>query len=276
MTTAIPTRSTTAPSNVPAPGDTAPRKLGPCHATTFDGSLDSSQLTLEHLWLADGIARRFRGRGEDAQDLQQVARCALLEAAHRYDPRQGPFVTYAGPTIHGVLKRHFRDRGWVVRPPRQTQQLAVRITQRWPDIAQDHGALPSDRDLADCLDEPVARIREAQMASQGYRGVSLDAATTPLAGTADDDPGFELCETQLLIARLWEQLDQQERDLLRLRFWECRSQADIAARIGTSQMQVSRLLARLLCRLRRDLEEDLRDAPRFSAGGRSRRTCPTG
>ena len=102
MTTATRKHLNAAVSNTPAL-DAGPSTICPGDETTVDPPLDSCQLTLEHLWLADGIARRFHGRGEDDQDLQQVARCALLEAARRYDPRQGAFVPYAAPSINGVL-----------------------------------------------------------------------------------------------------------------------------------------------------------------------------
>lgn len=201
---------------------------------------------LEHLWLADAIARRFHGRGEDDEDLQQVARCALLEAAHRYDPEQGPFSSFAGPTISGVLKRHFRDHGWVVRPPRQTQQLAVRITRLWSDVAQERGSVPSDHDLADSLGESLSTIRKARHASQGYRTVPFDELSSSFAVAGSTDPEYERCEARLLIHQAWRLLDADERRLLRMRFWEQRSQSGIAAQIGTSQMQVSRLLTRVL------------------------------
>lgn len=235
----------------PAPEDPAPDRSG-----AVGSDLDRDQLVLDHLWLSDTIARRFRGRGEDDDDLQQVARCALLEAANRYQPDQGPFTPFAGPTISGVLKRHFRDHGWVVRPPRQTQQLAVRITQQWSDIAQANGGVPTDQTLADCLDESVSDIREARRASQGYRTVPLDGPTSPAANAGAEDPGFDHCEARLLVQEAWALLSHDERELLRMRFWEQRSQSDIAVRIGTSQMQVSRLLARLLGRLRSQLADD--------------------
>lgn len=217
---------------------------------------DRDELVLQHLWLSDTIARRFRGRGEDDDDLQQVARCALLEAANRYEPDKGAFPPFAGPTISGVLKRHFRDHGWVVRPPRQTQQLAVRITQQWSEIAQAHGCVPTDQELADSLNESVSDIREARRASQGYRTVPLDSPTSPVAHAGVDDSGFDDCEARLLVQQTWALLSPEERKLLRMRFWEQRSQSDIAERIGTSQMQVSRLLSRLLSRLRRQLADD--------------------
>lgn len=231
----------------------------PANARPTRNRADRRQLTLEHLWLADAMARRFHGRGEDDDDLRQVARCGLLEATQRYDPEQGPFAPYAASTISGVLKHHFRDHCWVVRPPRHTQQLAVRITQQWCEIAQRRRSVPTDRELADSLDEPVATIREARRASEGYRTVSLDEAPASITCMSADDPAFDRCEAEVLVAQSWRLLDDSERDLLRMRFWERRSQADIAARIGTSQMQVSRLLRRTLSRLRAQLSDDTDD-----------------
>ncbi len=245
----------TAPSSVA--DDTYPEGRAADAQTEPDHSLqDRVELVLQHLWLSDTIARRFRGRGEDDEDLQQVARCALLEAANRYEPDKGSFPPFAGPTINGVLKRHFRDHGWVVRPPRQTQQLAVRITQQWSDIAQARGSVPTNQELADSLDESVSDIREARRASQGYRTVPLDSPASPATNAGVDDPGFDHCEARLLVQQTWALLSREERELLRMRFWEQRSQSDIAARIGTSQMQVSRLLSRVLDRLRRQLADD--------------------
>ena len=218
------------------------------------GSAEHQSLALEHLWLADAIARRYRGRGEDPDDLRQVARCGLLEAAARYDPQQGPFAAFAGPTISGVIKRHFRDHGWSVRPPRRTQQLALRINRQWSEVAQLGGTLPSERDLAARLGESVSDIHEARSASQGYQTLSLDAASVPDAITAVSDPEFERSEARLSVARAWRSLDRAERDLLEMRFWEERSQSDIAQRIGTSQMQVSRLLTKALSHLRQLLD----------------------
>lgn len=229
----------------------------PSDATSTAPTDDQITLVLDHLWLADAIARRFRGRGEDDDDLRQVARCALVEAAGRYDPAQGAFPPFAGPTVSGVLKRHFRDHGWMVRPPRQLQQLAVRMTQQWSDVAQETRGQPTVRDLAASLDEPVGRINEARCASLGYRTTSIEVAGVPVAATATEDPGFERCEAEVLVSEAWALLQPAERDLLRMRFWENRSQSDIAQEIGTSQMQVSRLLTRALGRLRDLLEDDV-------------------
>lgn len=208
------------------------------------------QVVNDHLWLADALARRFRRPSEDVEDLQQVARTGLVQAVHRYDPDHGPFTAFAVPTITGVLKRHFRDHGWLVRPPRRTQELAAQLRQRWPDLTQRLRSAPSDVDLARELGASVAAVREARCANQGYRSDSLDVLGA--RGAADDGHPDEInrCETRLLVNRAWRQLTPDERRLLELRFYEERSQSDIADRIGTSQMQVSRLLARTLRRLR--------------------------
>ena len=236
-----------------SPGDEAP--------TTPVSVDEQMELVLHHLGLADAIARRFRGRGEEEDDLRQVARCALVEAAGRYDPDRGPFAPFAGPTVSGVLKRHFRDHGWMVRPPRPVQQLAVRVGQQWSDVAQEAGAVPTVEELATSLGEPADQIEEARCASMGYRATSIEVDGVPVAETAFEDPEFQRCEARVLVAQAWALLDESERRLLQMRFWENRSQSDIAQRIGTSQMQVSRLLTRALGRLRGLLEEDAADDP---------------
>lgn len=233
--------------------DRAPEVDAPITPLTIDEQLE---LVLHHLGLADAIARRFRGRGEDDDDLRQVARCALVEAARRYDPHRGPFAPFAVPTVSGELKRHFRDHGWMVRPPRPVQQLVVRVSQQWSDVAQQAGALPTVEELATSLSEPADKIKEARCASMGYRATSIDVDGVPVPATAFEDPEFQRCEARVLISEAWALLDESERRLLQMRFWENRSQSEIAQRIDTSQMQVSRLLTRALGRLRVLLEDD--------------------
>ena len=204
------------------------------------------QVVNSHLWLADALARRFRRPSEDIDDLQQVARTGLVQAVRRYD-RARPFTAFAVPTITGVLKRHH---GWLVRPPRRTQELSAQMRQQWPELTQRLRTVPSDRELAASLGALLDAVREAMCANQGYRSDSLDAVGP--RGSVDDGRPDEIsqCENRLMLARVWCQLAPEERRLLVLRFYEERSQSDIADRIGTSQMQVSRLLARTLRRLR--------------------------
>jgi RNA polymerase sigma-B factor len=210
------------------------------------------EVVTSHIWLAETLARRFSHRGEDEEDLLQVACTGLVEACQRFDPHQGSFVGFAVPTITGVLKRHFRDHGWVVRPPRPTQELASTIWRQWPTLVQQMGAVPGPRDLADELGEPVRAVQQARFASQGYSASSIDAAMSRgicfCSNETDED--IDRTEARLIIDEALAKLDDDERRLIQLRFFEQRSQSEIAEEIGTSQMQVSRLLSRLLLKMR--------------------------
>lgn len=210
-----------------------------------------AEIVTLHLWLADSLARRFRHRGEEDDDLQQVARGGLIEAVRRFDPDHGPFLAYAVPTITGVLKRHFRDHGWLIRPPRRTQELAAEMRRQWPELVQRLGTDPTAADVATDLGQPVSAVREAMRASQSYNNNSLDAgpigAESVAGSTGKSD--LEACEARLIISEACHHLTVGERRLLSMRFFEERTQSDMAAELGTSQMQVSRLLSRTLSRL---------------------------
>jgi RNA polymerase sigma-B factor len=210
------------------------------------------EVVTSHLWLAETLSRRFLHRGEDEEDLLQVARTGLVEAAQRCDPDQGAFIAFAVPTITGVLKRHFRDHGWMVRPPRRTQELASGIWQQWPGLVQTIGGIPSAGDLARQLGESIGAVQQARFASQCYSPTSIDAAVSRgVHFTApDSEDELDRTEVRLIIDAALEQLTDCERQLLWYRFFEQRSQAEIAAAIGTSQMQVSRLLCRVLGKLK--------------------------
>ncbi len=210
------------------------------------------EVVTSHLWLAETLARRFMHRGEDPEDLLQVARTGLVEACQRFDPHQGSFIGFAVPTITGMLKRHFRDHGWVVRPPRPTQELASIIWRQWPTLVQQMGALPRARDLAEKLGAPVGAVQQARFASQGYSASSIDAAMSRgicfCSNETDED--IDRTEARLIIDEALAQLNDDERRLIQLRFFEQRSQSEIAEELGTSQMQVSRLLSKLLVKMR--------------------------
>jgi RNA polymerase sigma-B factor len=210
------------------------------------------EVVTSHLWLAEKLARHFLHRGEDEEDLIQVAYTGLVEACIRFDPYQGSFVGFAEPTINGLLKRHFRDHGWTVRPPRPTQELAAVIWRRWPTLVQEMGALPRASDLAAELKAPVTAVQQARLASEGYSALSIEAAMSRGAcfSSNETDDDKDRAEARLIIDRAVETLDESERRLIWLRFFEQRSQSDIATELGISQMQVSRLLTRLLLKLR--------------------------
>ena len=210
------------------------------------------EVVTAHLWLAETLSRRFLHRGEDEEDLLQVARTGLVEAAQRFDPEQGAFIAFAVPTITGVLKRHFRDHGWMVRPPRRTQELASGIWQQWPDLVQTIGAIPSPQDLANQLGESVGAVQQARYASHCYSPASIEAAVARgmSFSSTESEEEIDRAEARLIVSAALDQLTDCERQLLWYRFYEQRSQAEIAAAIGTSQMQVSRLLCRVLGKLR--------------------------
>jgi RNA polymerase sigma-B factor len=210
------------------------------------------EVVTSHLWLAETLSRRFLHRGEDEEDLLQVARTGLVEAAQRFAPEQGAFIAFAVPTITGVLKRHFRDHGWMVRPPRRTQELASGIWQQWPSLVQSIGAIPSAQDLASQLGESVGAVQQARYASHCYSPASIEAAVARgmSFSSIESEEEIDRAEARLIVSAALDQLTDCERQLLWYRFYEQRSQAEIAAAIGTSQMQVSRLLCRVLGKLR--------------------------
>lgn len=217
------------------------------------------EIVTDHLWLAEHLARRFYHRGEDEQDLLQISRAGLVEATQRFDPDRGTFLSYAVVTVLGVLKRHFRDQSWYVRPPRRTQELAIEIRRSWPALVQNLAAIPTEAELASDLGASLAEIREARYASEGYHCASLDPGTDGYRDLLSTRAEAEV-EARLLLASIWSELDLGERDLIRLRFYEELSQTQIAQLLGTSQMQVSRCLNRLLAKMRRLVGEESRDS----------------
>ena len=210
-----------------------------------------TDVILRHLWLADSLARRYRRRGEEDDDLTQVARRGLVEAVQRYQPDHGSFVSFAVPTITGLIKRHFRDHGWLIRPPRPTQHLAAEVRRTWPELAQRLGTDPSLADMATALDEPLSAIQEARRASQGYTHATFDVTATDPASVTGDHATSDLAaiEAKVIIGRACRELSADDLELLVLRFGEDRTQSEIASLLGTSQMQISRRLAKLLIRL---------------------------
>ena len=225
-----------------------------------EGDLEArEQLVVRFLPLARQLAGRYRHAGEPHDDLVQVACVGLLKAVDRYDVQRGSgFAKYAVPTMLGELKRHFRDKGWSVRVPRATQELALKVSETMGVLASKLGRSPRPRDVAAALKLPVEDVLEAMEAGTAYEATSLDA---PRPGSdADDDwnhghavayvePGYERVEFGESLRGTLEALPARERLILRLRFEYDLTQAEIAERVGVSQMHVSRLLRRSLDRL---------------------------
>ena len=216
------------------------------------------ELVEEHAPLAHFLASRFANRGEQRDDLVQVALVGLFKAVERFDPGRGlQFSTFATPTILGELKRHFRDRGWAVRVPRRVQELHLQLGRIVSALGQEEGRSPTPAEVAERAGVSEEDVLEAMEAGSLYRLVSLDGSVTPddeggeLASClGDDDPEFERIEHRSEIDELLEALPARERRIVELRFFESMTQSEIAERVGVSQMHVSRLLTRSLERLR--------------------------
>jgi RNA polymerase sigma-B factor len=211
--------------------------------------------------LAGYLARRFAGRGEPIEDLEQVAMIGLLNAVNRFDPdRQVRFSTYASATIIGELKRHFRDKGWAVRVPRRAQELSVRLNRTLPQLVGALGRSPTVPEIAAHLGVETDEVIEAMEAGQAYSATPLEGAAdesgrAPLDTLGDEDPSMEIAEEWSVIAPALRQLPERERRILYLRFFEGQTQSEIAATIGVSQMHISRILARTLTSLRAQLND---------------------
>jgi RNA polymerase sigma-B factor len=222
------------------------------------------ELIEAHLGLAEYLARRFGNRGEPLDDLVQVASVGLLKAVDRFDPERAvEFSTYATHTIVGELKRHFRDKGWAVRAPRRMQELYLRLGKIVSSLSQELGRSPTIQELAAEAQVSEEEVLEALEAGQAYRFASLDAPSpgdedgdTLGAHMGQDDPGLVDAEHRAALSPLMNKLPEREQMILHLRFFDGLTQSEIAARLGISQMHVSRLLARSLAQLRSAAEEE--------------------
>lgn len=217
-----------------------------------------------NLPIAEALARRYRSRGEDLEDLIQVARLGLIQAAKRFSPEIGEFVAFAVPTIAGEIKRHFRDHFWSTpRPPRRLQGLHREAIDAWSEVAQETGHIPTTAEIASRLGANVEEVREA-MATSPFNSASLDAPTdtVPTAGDwiGTPDPGFEAVDDAMERAQVTEQLrkaiaelSETDRLILHMRFGQNCKQSAIAAELGISQMSVSRRLTKITQVLREKL-----------------------
>jgi RNA polymerase sigma-B factor len=215
-------------------------------------------LVRRYLPLAKRIAQRFRGRGEPLEDLVQVASLALVHAIDRFDPARGTaFSTFAVPTVTGELKRHFRDKSRLVRPPRALYDLRGRIDKAVDELSPDLGRAPTAAEIAEYLGSTVELVLEAREATEACRVASLDGLreddAPPLEERlAADEPGFDRVDGSATLTTLLAQLPRRERRILCLRYIADLTQAEVGALVGVSQMQVSRLERAALASLQRD------------------------
>ncbi|MEA2190923.1 MAG: polymerase sigma-B factor [Solirubrobacteraceae bacterium] len=263
-----PTAAAALPATLGQHEHQTPRSRSRADALLFarlaDGDPRAREALIERfLPLARSIARRYEASAEPLEDLVQVASFALVKAIDRYDPAHGyAFSSFAVPTIVGELKRHFRDRSWIVRPPRDLQERTLKIERATRELWQRHSRAPTVGELAaqiGCSDE---QILEALQARAGRSRLSLDAP----AGGDDDQPaladrigsrddGFDRAETRALLDALLEMVSPRARAVIRLRFYEDMTQAEIGELLGVSQMQVSRILRHTLAQLRHVSEQ---------------------
>jgi RNA polymerase sigma-B factor len=217
-----------------------------------------AELIERWLPLARSVARRYERADEPLDDLEQVASLALVKAIDRYDPARGnAFSSYAVPTIAGELKRHFRDRSWAVRPPRQLQELTLRVERAATELTAQLDRAPTIRELATATGNSDEQILEALQARTGRNALSLQA---PIGGAGEQaelqdilgagDGGYVQAETRVFLAQLMTGLPRRTREILRLRFQDDLTQKEIGDLFGVSQMQISRIIRQAINQLR--------------------------
>jgi RNA polymerase sigma-B factor len=218
-----------------------------------------------NLSLVRYAASRFRARGDSQEDVVQVGTIGLIKAIDRFElSREVEFATFAVPYIVGEIKRFFRDTTWAVHVPRRLQEARVELAKATDELRSRLGRTPTTRELAELMSLSEEEVIEARKAANGYQSSSLDAALTtesdgaemPLAERlGEEDPSMELVEDLSSLAPLIAELDERDRRIIHMRYVEELTQAQIAARLGVSQMHVSRLISRIIKRLRTGLLE---------------------
>jgi len=231
------------------------------YATSRDPRL-RERIILAYLGLADRLAGRFReSRGTTPEDLRQTARAGLIAAVDRYDPGFGnPFIPYAVACVVGELKRHLRDTSWRLHVPRPLKEQALRTSQAADELHQRLGRSPTSGELAEHLEVGEEEVLEALAAAGSRRDVSLDQPVgNELDGSLGDlvaaPAAREEPEDLLVLPGMVAALPQLEREVITLRFFQELDQYEIAARVGYSQMHISRLQRRALARMRAQLVE---------------------
>jgi RNA polymerase sigma-B factor len=243
------------PRRIASTAPPAHRLLASYHRTRDPAAREA--LVRRFLPFARRLAWRYQSAGQPFDDLSQIAAIGLLKAIDRFDPSHGTgFLSFATPTITGELKRYFRDCGWVVDIPRGLQELALQVSRASAALERELGHPPTDAQIAERTGTSRDQVRSAHDVLLARYGVSLeglrddadDAADhRDLIGTTDD--GYRRAEEAASLEMLMTVLGDQEREVLRLKFAEDLKQSDIAARIGVSQMQISRIIRRSMRQL---------------------------
>ncbi|HJW74428.1 MAG TPA: RNA polymerase sigma factor SigF [Thermoleophilia bacterium] len=232
------------------------------------------KLITMYLPLVRSLARRYSSRGEHFDDLVQVGSIGLIKAIDRFDLSRGvELTTYATPNIIGEIKRYFRDKGWSVRVPRGLQELNIRLNKIIDQLVMKLQRAPTVNEIAAAANATPEEVLEALETSQAYNSVSLQASPNGESGEDEtglidymgvDEEAYDAMEDRTMLAPGFAMLDKRERYILHLRFFEGLTQSQIAARVGISQMHVSRLIRRSLEKLR----EEIGDIDQVEGGGR--------
>lgn len=258
-------RTTTDPPahSVPTVADETARLLEEAAAAEPDERARALEaVVVLNMPLARAIAGRYQNRGVARDDLEQVAFLALTRAAQEFDPSYArPFHSYAVPCIRGSVKKYFRDQAWSVRPPRRVQELQAQIAAARSELEQSLGRSPRVGEVAAHLQADLDDVVDALSADGCYAPISLDAPASADGHHSlgdwlvADDSDAAATEARLMLAPVIRRLDERDRRILEMRFFQGCTQQEIADRIGVTQMHVSRLLSRALSRIREELED---------------------
>jgi RNA polymerase sigma-B factor len=230
------------------------------------GDLQAREKLIEqYMSLVRSLARRYSYRGEQLEDLVQIGAIGLIKAIDRFDLERGvELTTYATPNIIGEIKRHFRDKGWSVRVPRGLQELNVQLSRLVEQLTVQLGRSPTIPELAKAAGVEEEEVLEALESGRAYTSLSLsvgggggdDDDLDPLESLGTEEHQYEVSEDRAVLAPGFKVLDERERRILQLRFFEGLTQSQIAQQIGISQMHVSRLIRRSLEKIRETIAED--------------------
>jgi RNA polymerase sigma-B factor len=231
-----------------------------------DGDLRARTLLIERMMpLVRHIARRYANRGEPLDDLVQVGAVGLIKAVDRFDLERGvKLSTFAAPNIAGEIKRHFRDRGWSIRVPRDIQELNAKLTQATDRLTTKLSRSPTVAELAVAVKATEEEVLDAMQGAQSYSTVSFEEPIgdnrTALELLGEEDPEFMTAERRVLLGNGMRVLAEREQEIMRLRFFDGLTQREIAEQVGISQMHVSRLIRRSLDDMRQQMA-DVEAAP---------------
>ena len=228
------------------------------------------QLIERYMTLVRSLARRYASRGEQLDDLVQIGAIGLIKAIDRFDINRGvELTTYATPNIIGEIKRHFRDHGWTVRVPRGLQELSIQLMRVVENLTGSLGRSPTIPELAEATGASEEEVLEALESSRAYSPLSLSVGSSgddddeldPLESIGADDHEYEISEDRVVLEPGMRVLDERERLILRLRFYEGLTQSQIAQQVGISQMHVSRLIRRALEKARSEIAPEIGNGP---------------